>query len=60
MINDNLQECLKILDDQYYISDYLIESSYDIDKRTIDISLSLEYSLFDEFHNEIMRKFKEK
>lgn len=60
MINDNLQECLKILDDQYYISDYLIESSYDIDKRTIDISLSLEYSSFDELHNEIMQKFKEK
>lgn len=58
MINDNLQECLKKLDDQYYISDYSIESSYNIDKRTIDVSLSLEYSSFDELYNEIMQKFK--
>ena len=47
-----------ILDDQYYISDYSIESSYNIDKRTIDVSLSLEYSSFDELYNEIMQKFK--
>lgn len=60
MINDNLQECLKKLDDQYYISDYSIESSYNIDKRTIDVSLSLEYSSFDELYNEIMQKFKKK
>ena len=49
-----------ISDDQYYISDYSIESSYNIDKRTIDVSLSLEYSSFDELYNEIMQKFKEK
>lgn len=60
MINDNLQECLKNLDDQFYISNYSIGCSYNIDKRTIDVSLSLEYSSFDELYNEIIQKFKEK
>ena len=56
MTND--KNIYDILDDQYYISDYSIESSYNIDKRTIDVSLSLKYSSFDELYNEIIQKFK--